>query len=67
MVIGVVLLVAVGGAVLAIAGGLVHEKACSEGQAPANNAQGGSACFAEGSDLPAGYVWDPRGNFVLRD
>lgn len=42
-----------------------NEHACSQGEAPANNAAGGSACFPEGSELPAGFTWDPRGNFKM--
>lgn len=46
-------------------GPLANEMACSAGEAPANNAQGGSNCFKEGSDLPRGYTWDPRGNYKI--
>lgn len=46
-------------------GPLAHEMACSQGEAPANDADGGSACFKEGSELPSGYTWDPRGNYPL--
>lgn len=46
-------------------GPLANEMACSAGEAPANNEEGGSACFKEGSDLPSGYAWDPRGNFAI--
>ena len=46
-------------------GPLANEMACSEGEAPANNDEGGSACFKEGSELPSGYTWDPRGNFKI--
>ena len=44
---------------------VADEHACSEGEAPANHADGGSSCFPEGSDLPTGYTWDPRGNFPM--
>lgn len=46
-------------------GPLANEMACSDGEAPANNAQGGSSCFKKGSDLPDGYTWDPRGNYKI--
>lgn len=46
-------------------GPLANEMACSAGEAPANNAEGGSACFKEGSDLPSGYTWDSRGNYKI--
>jgi len=57
--------VAAGGAVAVfiLSGGLfANEMACSQGEAPANNPEGGSACFEEGSELPPGFTWDPRGN-----
>ena len=57
---------------LAVAGGytlllyafnpVADEWQCSEGEAPADHRSGGAACFAEGSELPKGYRWDPLGN-----
>ena len=44
---------------------VADEHACSEGEAPANHVDGGSSCFPEEADLPAGYTWDPRGNFEM--
>ena len=38
---------------------------CVDGEAPAVTREGGSACFPEGSTLPAGYRWDPFGNRPL--
>ncbi|TWG91045.1 hypothetical protein L615_008400000040 [Nocardioides sp. J9] len=35
---------------------------CSEGEAPYHFADGGTACAAEGSELPEGAQWDPLGN-----
>lgn len=35
---------------------------CGQGYAPADHVSGGSACFAEGSQLPHGYAWHPWGN-----
>lgn len=53
-------------AVFILSGGpLANEMACSEGEAPANDAHGGSACFKDGSELPSGYTWDPRGNYPM--
>ncbi|MGV8884780.1 MAG: hypothetical protein ACOH1T_04220 [Microbacteriaceae bacterium] len=42
-----------------------NEMACEEGKAPATTTDGGSACFDEGSVLPAGFTWDPRGNYKI--
>lgn len=42
-----------------------HELACSEGEAPANDIYGGSACFTEGTELPEGFTWDIRGNYKI--
>lgn len=60
-------LAAVGFVTLYIMGGglFANEMACSEGEAPANTKEGGSACFKEGSDLPPGFIWDPRGNHKI--
>ncbi len=44
---------------------VANERACKQGEAPANAVAGGSACFPEGSVLPDGYTWDLRGNFEL--
>ncbi len=41
------------------------EMACVEGEAPANTEDGTSACFKEGSELPPGFTWDPRGNYQI--
>jgi hypothetical protein len=39
---------------------------CSKGEAPADRIVGGGrACFVEGSELPAGWLWDPDGNQPL--
>ena len=42
-----------------------NEMACSEGEAPANDIYGGSACFTEGTELPEGFTWDVRGNYTI--
>lgn len=69
------LIIVAGAAVVAFAGFVVvfivgwglfsKEMACSEGEAPANNDDGGSACFKVGSELPPGFTWDPRGNHQI--
>jgi hypothetical protein len=41
---------------------LIDEWHCSRGEAPVEFQGGGGACFAKGSDLPDGAVWDPLGN-----
>ena len=58
-------------AVISTAGFLIgtmlfsNEMACSEGEAPANDTEGGSACFKEGTNLPPGFTWDDRGNYRI--
>lgn len=42
-----------------------NEMACSEGEAPATDIHGGSACFTEGTELPEGFTWDSRGNYKI--
>lgn len=44
---------------------LLDEWQCSDGESPAEWPSGGSACFPEGGDLPAGATWDPFGNRPL--
>lgn len=59
---------AVAGAVAAFifsGGPVANEMACSRGQAPADNQQGGGECFDTDSELPGGYTWDPRGNYEI--
>lgn len=63
--VGVLALIGLVAAYIHSGGSLVNEMACSAGEAPANNAQGGDACFKGGSDLPRGYTWDPRGNYKV--
>ncbi len=41
---------------------LLDEWQCSKGEAPINFEGGGSACLAEGEELPDGAAWDPLGN-----
>lgn len=43
-------------------GPLYDEWHCGQGEAPAVQKEGGSACYPEGAKLPAGYTWDPLGN-----
>lgn len=58
-------------AVVLVAGFLIgtalfsNEMACYEGEVPANNTEGGSACFKEGAQLPPGFTWDVRGNYKI--
>ena len=56
--------VIIGGGLYALVhtGGVIDEWHCSDGEAPADNAGGGSDCFAEDAALPAGWEWDPFGN-----
>lgn len=42
-----------------------NEMACSEGEAPANDIHGGSACFKEGTELPEDFTCDIRGNHKI--
>lgn len=64
---GVAVVAFVGFAVVFIVGwaSFSKEMACSKGEAPANDDEGGSACFQVGSDLPQGFTWDPRGNYQI--
>lgn len=43
-------------------GPLIDEWHCSEGERPADNVSGGSACFPTEEDLPPDYTWHPLGN-----
>ncbi len=43
----------------------LDEWQCSEGELPADNVDGGRACFPEGATLPRGWAWDPLGNRPL--
>ncbi len=44
---------------------VADEWQCVQGEAPAVTAEGGRACFREGSALPPGYAWEPLGNRPL--
>lgn len=37
---------------------VADEWQCVQGEAPAVTAEGGRACFREGSALPPGYAWE---------
>lgn len=67
IIMSVIVLVLVGAvAAFIFSGGPVaSEMACSEGQAPANYAEGGSECFDVDAELPKNATWDPRGNYAL--
>lgn len=65
MIVAVLAVIALVGVFIFSSGPLANEMACSEGETPANDTQGGSACFTEDSDLPGGYTWDPRGNYKM--
>lgn len=58
---------AVGGlvALLYLANPVGDEWACSQGESPAGRNGLYSQCFEDGSDLPAGFTWDPLGNRPL--